>query len=203
MTTRLVTALAVACALVLSVTLVPVGTPEAGAAPAQFSVDPVHSAVLFKIKHLGVGYVWGRFNTFEGKFSLTEGDPASCAVEVTIDAASVDTGTDQRDDHLRSPDFFNAKEFPKIAFKSTKVARVEGGFDVTGTLTLHGKTKPVTVRMLKVGEADLSKDMPQLGYRAGFEGKFEIKRSDFGMTEMLPGIGDDVIVLMAFEGVRQ
>lgn len=200
---RLVTLVAITLVVGLAVSFATVGARDAGAAPATFKIDTSHSAVLFKANHLGVSYTWGRFNSFEGSFTLTDGDAKDCAVEVSVDASSVDTGNQGRDDHLRNADFFNVKEFPTISFKSTKVVRVDGGFDVTGDLTLHGVTKPVTARMLKVGEGDLTEVMPQLGYRAGFEGKFTVKLADHGFPQKGPKTDDSVMILMSFEGVRQ
>ncbi len=150
----------------------------AGPAPAEaveYRVDPVHSAVIFRTKHLGVSYAYGRFNRFEGVVHLDEAKPANSSVEVSIQAESVDTANPQRDNHLRSPDFLSAKEFPEILFKSTKVEKKGESFLVTGELTLRGKTKPITATVELVGKADT-----QQGQLAGFEAVFEIDPREYG-----------------------
>ena len=202
---RLVAAAVAVLSLALVLSLVSLDTREVTAAPTKYAIDAGHSTVLFSINHLGVSNTWGRFNGIEGSFSLNDENPTDCAVECTVDASSIDTNSADRDGHLKGPDFFNVKEFPTIKFKSTKVAKGAEAreFVVTGDLTLHGVTKSVTIHMTKIGEADLSKAMPHLGYRAGFEGMLTIKRSDFGMDNMVPHIGDEVRLILAVEGMRQ
>ena len=169
-------------------------------APAQtnFKIDPVHSAVVFKINHLGVSSAWGRFNDPQGVVVWDDNDPSKGKVEVTLQADKIDTGNQKRDQHLKSPDFFNAKQFPTLTFKSNAITKkTEGEYEVSGDLTVHGVTKPITVTVKKVGEADT-----QMGHRAGWETTFTIKRSDFGMNFMPGGIGDDVTLNVAIEGIR-
>jgi polyisoprenoid-binding protein YceI len=173
-------------------------TKSAGA--EMFEVDPVHSSVIFRIKHLGVSYFYGRFNDVSGKILFDAKNPVASSVEAQIKAESVDTNSADRDKHLRSPDFFNAKQFPAIAFKSRSVKKADAtSFEVTGDLTLHGVTKPLTVKMTHVGTGDI----PKFGHRAGFEGTFTVKRSEFGMTFMSDLLGDDVQVTIGLEGVRK
>ena len=171
-------------------------------APARadsFTIDPVHSSLIFRTSHLGVGFIYGRFNTFSGSFAFAR-DPAGCSLNVTIEAASVDTNNAARDKHLRSDAFFNVKEFPKITFKSTRVRLVGGKtYEVTGDLTLHGVTRPVTARLERIGSG---KDPRTRAVRTGFQTTFTIKRSDFGMKFMLGGIGDEVRVILAAEGLQ-
>jgi polyisoprenoid-binding protein YceI len=172
------------------------------AAPAadMYKVDGVHSMVLFRVKHFGVGYIHGRFNAVAGTFTWDEANPAGSSLEMEVKADSVDTGNPQRDQHLKGPDFFNAKEFSTIAFKSTQVRQLDAhNYEVTGDLTLHGTTRPVTVKLEHVGSG---KD-PFGGFRTGFETTFTIKRSEFGMKKLLEGVGDEVRVTAAFEGTRQ
>ena len=107
-------------------------------------IDAAHSSVTFKISHIGLSYVHGRFNDFAGGFTLDSGDPAKSSFKLNIKSQSMDTNNAGRDTHLRSPDFFNAKQFSSISFTSTAVKPVEGGYEVTGDLKLHGETKPVT-----------------------------------------------------------
>src|SRR5947199_2429672 len=118
-----------------------------GAVPARaddFTVDAMHSSVTFKISHLGLSWVHGRFDAFSGGFTLDADYSGKNSFAMTIKTESVDTNNQKRDDHLRSPDFFNAKQFPAITFKSTAVKPVQNGYQVTGDFTLHGVTKPVT-----------------------------------------------------------
>lgn len=98
---------------------------------APYKVDTAHSSILFKVIHFNVGYTVGMFKTFRG--SIVEGT----SVEITIDASSVDSNQKKRDGHLRSPDFFNVKQFPEISFKSTKWEAREGGAQITGQLSFH------------------------------------------------------------------
>ncbi|MEM8884485.1 MAG: YceI family protein [Planctomycetota bacterium] len=165
----------------------------------SYKIDAGHSAVVFKIMHFGAAYTWGRFNDMAGALSFAEGGEGS-AVEVTVKTASVDTNDKKRDDHLRSPDFFSAKEFPEIKFKSTKWTKSSSGWDVAGDLTLHGVTKPVTVKVVKTGG---EVDDPWGNVRIGFEGELRIKRSDFGMKKMIGPVGDDVWLGISIEAMRK
>lgn len=168
--------------------------------PVSFKLDTTHSWILFKVNHLGLGTAWGSFNKFDGSFALDAEKMGESSVSLTIDAASVDTNNKKRDDHLKGPDFFNAKEFPSMTFTSTKVTGDADAFEVTGTLELLGKKKEVTVAMSKVGEGD----DPWGNYRAGFEGSLTIDRTDFGMDYMKDGgLGKEVVVTLAFEGIRE
>ncbi|MBI5433649.1 MAG: YceI family protein [Planctomycetes bacterium] len=174
----------------------PVTLPVAG---ATYEIDGVHSSVLFRIKHLGVSYFYGRFNEVTGSFVYDEAKPETSSIQVEVATASVDTGHDGRDQHLQSPDFFNAAEHPKLTFKSKEVKKSKDGkLSVTGDLTLHGVTKPVTADVEFVGAGDRG----QMGNKAGFETTFTIKREDFGMTKMLgeTGLGNDVRVTVSLEG---
>lgn len=177
--------------------------PGAAAVKAGgFTIDPTHSAVVYKITHMGVSNHWGRFDDVGGTFSFDPKSPQSASFDVTIKSESIDSGDKKRDGHLRTPDFFNAKEYPTIEFKSTGVgAGADGVFELKGDLTLLGKTKPVTARLTHVGE----KEIPKMGHRSGVEATFTIKRSDFGMNYMVEngGLGDDVQIVVALEGVQK
>src|SRR3954462_8331101 len=147
---------------------------SAFASADTYKVDPMHSSIVFKSKHLDTSYVFGRFNEFGGTVNV-DTDPSKMSFDVSAKVDSIDTGNGKRDTHLKSPDFFSAKEFPTIAFKSTSVkAAGEGKYEVTGDLTLHGVTKPVTVTLNKTGESTM------MGNRVGFLSTFTVKRSDFG-----------------------
>ena len=170
-------------------------------ATEAYKVDPVHTTAIFRIKHLGVTYFYGRFNETTGSFTLNTEDPSEMIFDVQIKTESVDTNSAKRNNHLKSPDFFNAKQFPTISFKSKSVqSSGENLYTVAGDLTLHGVTKPITVQMEFVGEGDQG---PQSRYRAGFDVTFTIKRSDFGMNYMQGMLGDEVTLMVGLEGVRQ
>lgn len=167
-----------------------------------FKIDPVHSGVVYRIRHVGVSNFWGRFNKVDGMFSFDPANPSSAMFDITIDAASVDSNNKQRDEHLKSPDFFNTKQFPSITFKSKECRKSGEGFDLVGDMTLLGKTMPVTAKLTHIGEGDRGERM---GYRSGVEATFTFKRSDFGMNYGIKGdaLGDEVMVVVALEGQRQ
>ena len=164
-----------------------------------FKIDPVHSSVIFSIKHLGVTGFYGRFNDVSGTVVFDKADPSKSSVEVTVPVESVDTNNEKRDQHLKSPDFFNAKQFPMIIFKSKTVEASGDDYKVTGELTLHGVTKPLTLEIKKGTEA---KGM-EGEIRGGGETRLTIKRSDFGMNFMQGPLGDDVTVYLSMEGVKE
>jgi polyisoprenoid-binding protein YceI len=171
----------------------------ANATADEYAIDTAHSSVSFKISHLGLSYVHGRFNSFAGGFSLDSSDPAKNSFKLDIKSQSVDTNNPGRDNHLRSPDFFNAKQFSSVTFKSTSVKQVDGGYEVSGDLTMHGTTKPVTFTLKGGGTAEFPKGVK----RTGFEADFVIKRSDFGVGKPMPALGDDVFVSIGFEGTKK
>jgi polyisoprenoid-binding protein YceI len=167
---------------------------------ARYQVDPVHSTVIFKIKHLGVSYFYGRFNGPTASFSFDPDDPAASSFEIVLKAENVDTGAKGRDDHLKSPDFFNAKQFPRISFKSTRVRGSRDKLRVTGDLSMHGVTRPITLDMQYVGTGT----HPRSGKKiAGFDASFTLKRSDFEIDYMLQGLGDEVTLMVGLEGALQ
>lgn len=139
-----------------------------------WTVDPIHSNVEFSVKHVGIATVKGRFNQFEGTLEVgPDGAVGSGSVEVQ----SVDTGEQQRDDHLRSPDFFDVANFPKIEFRSTDI-QVDGDqITVQGEITIHGVTKAITLQ----GEFEGSETDHQGQQRVGLSLSAQIKRSDFEM----------------------
>jgi polyisoprenoid-binding protein YceI len=193
---------ALRAALTLSIlaAVLALGTAPVSAAPETYEVDLSHSFAMFRIKHLNVGYAYGRFNDFAGTFVVDEANPAASSVELTIQVKSVDTNNEKRDQHLRSPDFFSANQFPTMVFKSTAVSKSgEGAYEVKGNLTLHGVTKPVTLAMRKTGKGD----DPWGNHRIGFEGTTSIKRSDFGMNKMMEAVADQVWITVAVEGIRK
>jgi len=181
------------------------GIAPARAAAETYSIDPQHSNVGFSVTHL-FSKVPGRFTKVEGTMVFDPKDLSTGSVEVTIDAASIDTNVPDRDKHLKSPDFFDVAKFPTITFKSTKVipdgstkAKVEG------TLTMKGVSKPVTLEVDFLGAGP----DPFGGRRAGFEARTKINRQDFGVTwnKVLEGggtlLGNDVDILLNIEAMRK
>lgn len=169
------------------------------ASAKSYTIDPAHTAVVFRVNHLGFSNVFGRFNEFAGALDF-DGDWGAGKVNLTIQSASIDTAVGKRDDHLRSPDFFNAEEFPTIEFVSTGVSKSgEKTGTLTGNLTLLGVTKPVSldVTFNKVGPHP----NPQMAgvEVAGFSAKTTVKRSEFGMKTFLPGVSDDIEIWLEVE----
>ena len=173
--------------------------PVSASAADSFKIDSAHSAIIFKINHLGMSDFYGRFNDVSGSFVLDAADPAKSSAEVKIKAESVDTHEAKRDDHLKGPDFFNAKQFPMITFASTAGKTVsDKQYEVAGNLTMKGVTKPVTLTFVKGGEGN----DPWGKYRIGFNSTLTIKRSDFGMNFMADKLGDEVTLMIAAEALR-
>lgn len=146
--------------------------------PGTFGFDVAHSTVGFVVRHLMVSKVRGRFGTYEGTLTVAE-DPTESAVEVTIDAASFDSGDAGRDEHVRSADFFDVASFPEPTFRSRSVtSRGQNHYDVAGDLTIKGVTKPVVL------DTELEGVVPDPwgNQRAIFAATAEIDREDFGLT---------------------
>ena len=190
-------------AVLLGTSTLLIGTIAPGAKAKTYTIDNDHTAVVFRVNHLGFSNVFGRFNDLAGAVDF-DGDWSAGKVELTIQTASIDTAVAQRDDHLRSPDFFNAVEFPTIRFESTGVKKDgDQRGTLTGNLTLLGVTKPVTldVTFNKVGPHP----SPQMAgvEVAGFSAKTTVKRSEFGMKTFLPGVGDDIEIWLEVEGLHK
>ncbi len=164
-----------------------------------YAIDTSHSKANFRVKHFGVSWFYGQFHELSGTVTWDTKAPAASSIDLSIKADSLFTADKKRDDHLKAPDFFNTKEFPTITFKSKSVAQAGGKMKVTGDVTLHGVTKPITADFEFVGEG---KD-PWGGYRAGWEARITIKRSEFGMKFMEGGIGDDINVVISLEGIKK
>lgn len=155
-------------------------TGSAQAGTAEWKLDQAHTDVSFKVRHLTVSNTRGRFGVVEGTLHFDEKNPEKSQVDVAIDVNSVDTRDQKRDDHLRSPDFFDVAKYPKMTFKSTKVKKDgNGSWKVMGDLTLHGVTKPVTLEV--EGPTPQIKD-PWGNLRRGFTATTKIDRRDFGLT---------------------
>lgn len=165
----------------------------------NYAIDTMHSGVTFKISHLNLAWVFGRFDEFSGTFTL-DPDPAKCEFNLSIKTESVDTNNANRDKHLRSPDFFNAKQFPLITFKSTAVKQGKDGYEVTGDLSMHGETKSVTFPLVGGRTAEF----PPKVHRTGFTAELVLKCSDFGVGKQFgKALSDDVHVAISFEGVKK
>lgn len=173
----------------------------AASLPAQetvYQVDGVHSYVFARAIHFGAGRNYVRFNKISGSVSFNEADASKSSVNIEIAADSLDSGNEKRDQHLKGPDFFNVKQFPTATFKSTKVEKKDDNtFNVTGDLTLHGKTKSVTTLFRIVGRGKSPQDGSP---RLGGETMFTIKRTDFDMGFMVGPLSDEVEILVAIEG---
>jgi polyisoprenoid-binding protein YceI len=174
-------------------------------APGVFGIDASHSAAAFSVKHLVVAKTRGRFTDFAGTITIDE-DPLKSSVEVTIQAASITTGDDKRDGHLRSPDFLDVDKYPTLEYKSTSVRHLKGDkFEVVGDLTIAGVTKPVNLDLDYLGVVT----DPWGGTRTAFEARTKINREDWGLTynqALETGgvlIGRDISIELEVEAVRQ
>ena len=178
-----------------------VGTAPAAAAPAIYTVDPNHTSFYFRIDHVGYARVWGRFNAMSGTLDFDPDAPAAGSIALAIDPASVDTNHAERDDHLRSPDFFNAAEFPEMTFRSTGIEVTgETTAVVTGDVTLLGVTRPVALAVTYNRMAPYPFVDGQV--RVGFSASGRLVRSDFGMTYALDALGDEVELFLEVEAFR-
>jgi polyisoprenoid-binding protein YceI len=187
------TSLRFAFAAVVMTALSALSAPAASAAD-NYQIDPVHSVIIFRIGHMDVGVFYGRFNNPSGAFTFDEQNPSKSQFQAQVKAADFDSGNPKRDEHVRGPDFLNAKEFPNVTFKSKSVkAAGENKYEVSGDLTMHGQTKPVTIALDKIGSK---------GDLIGFEGRTEVKRSDFGIKG-IQGVADEVQLTIAFEGKKK
>lgn len=172
------------------------------AAEEKYTIDTegAHAFVQFRIQHLGYSWLYGRFNDFGGSFTYDEDDPSTSQVEVMIKTASIDSNHAERDKHLRGDDFLDVSNHPEATFKSSAYA--ETGAEtatLTGDLTLHGVTKPVTIAVSKIGHGP----DPWGGFRRGFEGTTTIKLADFGIKKDLGPASQDVELTLSVEGIRQ
>jgi len=147
-------------------------------AAGTWALDPTHTAIEFEAKHLMIAKVKGRFAEFEGALTIAD-DPTRSTVSVTIKAASIDTRTEQRDDHLRSPDFLEVDKYPAITFVSSGVEHDEGDdWLIHGDLTIHGVTRPVKLATEYEGQTT----DPWGGQRTAFSAETKIDREDWGLT---------------------
>lgn len=174
--------------------------PGAALAQQTYEIDPTHTYPNFTVDHLGFSLMHGRFNETTGTIVMDrEGDGSS--VSVTIQADSIDTGYDERDEHLRSGDFFDVENYPEITYESREVIfHDEDSATVLGELTLLGETRPVSlaVSAINCGENPMSG-----AATCGFNAYATINRSDFGMDYAVPAVGDQINIRIEAEGVVQ
>ncbi|MGB7766066.1 MAG: YceI family protein, partial [Candidatus Acidiferrales bacterium] len=173
---------------------------------STWNIDPVHSVAEFKVRHMMISNVKGRFAVRQGVLILDDADVTKSRVEVSLDAASVNTHEPQRDAHLKSPEFFEVEKFPTLSFKSTRVARTgEGELDVTGDLTIRGVTRSVVFKV--EGPSAPTKD-PWGNTRLGLAATAKINRKDFGLawnaTLETGGfvVGDEVAISLEAEFIK-
>jgi len=171
-----------------------------------WNIDPAHSGSEFKVKHMMISNVKGKFSGLSGVLKLDETNYARSTVEASIPVSTVNTGDEKRDGHLVSADFFDAEKFPAMTFKSTRIESVGGGdYEVTGDLTIHGVTKPVVLKLEDVSEP--SKD-PWGNHRIGLSGTTRINRKDFelGWNAALETggvlVGEEVTITLDVEFIK-
>lgn len=175
-------------------------SPAFAAKGDDFTFDKVHTQIGFTVSHLGYSFSQGRFTGFDGGFTFDAEKPEAAAVNVTIDTGSLVMHDAEWEKHLKGEDFFNTAAFPAMTFKSTKIEKTgDNTGRLTGDLTLLGVTKPVTLDVIfnKASVHPYSRK-----FVAGFSATGALKRSDFGMDYGLPGIGDDVNIIIEVEGIR-
>ena len=179
-------------------------TPQT--ATTTWNVDPAHSVAEFKVKHMMISNVKGQFTRVKGVLALDEADLTNSRVEASIEAASINTGEDQRDAHLKSADFFDVEKFPTLSFQSTRITRVAGGeLSVAGELTIHGVTRNVVFTV--EGPTAPGKD-PWGNTRIGLSATTKINRKDYGLTwnaALETGgilVGDEVTITLDVQFVK-
>jgi polyisoprenoid-binding protein YceI len=173
--------------------------------PGTWNVDPSHSSVAFEVKHLMISTVRGHFREFEGTIEAAEDDPSNSRCYGSVTVASIDTGDAQRDEHLRSPDFFDAENYPEITFESTRIQHVEDNvYRMAGNLTIRGQTLEVEFDASVEGAAE----DPWGNERVGISVRGEVDRTQFGLTwqqRLAAGgmmVGETVKVLIDASAVR-
>jgi polyisoprenoid-binding protein YceI len=181
---------------------------EAGAIPGYrvgtWKVDPVHSEIAFSARHLMISRIRGRFTQYDVTIMTSE-NPLASSVSATIELASVDTGNELRDNHLRSADYFDVENHPAMSYQSTGIRRTRDGWAIDGALTLHGITRHVSLAV----EANGFAPDPFGGQRAGFSATAQLSRRDFGIDLTVPldgggvAVGDKVSISLEIQAVLQ
>jgi polyisoprenoid-binding protein YceI len=178
-----------------------------GAPAKTFQIDPAHSSITFEVRYMMLSNVSGSFTDFGGTFDYEPGNPDAWRTEAEIQAASISTANADRDEHLRSPDFFHVEQHPTLDFRSTALKKTgDGEYELHGELTLLETTRPVVLDLEMVGEMP---DPRSGGTRVAWEATGTIDRKEFGMTwsRALDGgglvVGDDVDIELAIQGVAE
>lgn len=167
---------------------------------ATWDIDGSHAFALFKVMHLGIAPSYGQFMKIGGTVEFDPANPEAASINVEIDATSIFSANKKRDDHLKGPDFFDVKQFPKATFKSSKWKKTgDNTFDVTGDLTIKGKTNTITIPVTLTGAG---KD-PWGNDRAGFTSEFTIDRMAYGVNYMPDGLGKDVTLMLSLEAIKK
>lgn len=189
-------------ATLLQVLLLVFAAGPVGAAD-YYQLDPSHTSVIFGATHWRFSFTYGMFRTASGNYIIDKDNPANSRFQFKIDANSLFTNSDDRDKHLRSSDFLSVQQYPDITFESTKCTLLntpEEGvvYQLEGTLTMHGVSKTITVPLRMLGEGT----GPFGDHRSGFVCQIALKRSDFGMTNLLDKgqVGDAIGITISFEG---
>jgi len=168
----------------------------AAAAQAQtWTLDAAHTSVEFSLRHLAVSTVRGQLDKFEGTLSGDPKKPASLKADMTIQAASINTKVEKRDEHVRSPDFLDVAKFPTIVFKGEKTVTKGKTLEMVGDLTLHGVTRKISIPFTVSGPVV----DPWKNNRLGLEGRFVVKRQDYGITSFPGVVGDDLTIDVSAE----
>lgn len=180
--------------------------PALAAPSGSYKIDNSHSVVMFRIKHLGVTYFYGRFRSLTGGVDWNAEDPTKSKINIEVAADSVYTANAKRDKHIMSPDFLDAAQFPKLTFVSSSIAPakqdgkvVADTYTVKGQLTAHGVTKEVSFDFKVTG----SGDDPWGNVRIGAHAVLGIKRSEYGMTKMLDKLGDEIQLTISLSVMKK
>ncbi len=165
----------------------------------RIDTEGAHASINFKIKHLGYSWLTGRFNRFKGGFSYDPRNPGKTTIEITVQTASIDSAHAERDKHLRSRKFLDVRKYPEAKFISTSYKQTSKTTGIlSGKLTLHGVSKPVSMRIKQIGAG---KD-PWGGFRRGFETEFKIRLHDFGIKHSLGPASEELIMTIYLEGIK-
>lgn len=170
-----------------------------------YTIDPVHSSITFNVKHLTISTVSGSFKKFAGTVAFDEKNVDAAKAETSIDVASISTDNEQRDGHLKSPDFFDAAKFPQITFLSKGFVQLDGQYRITGDLTMKGVTKEVSIPVLINGPVK----NPMGGEAIGLSGQLTVNRQDYGVSfnKVLDNggmmVGNDVTININLEAHKQ
>jgi polyisoprenoid-binding protein YceI len=188
--------------LALVTGILALAAPLALAETSTWVNDPAHSEVDFTITHLAISNVHGRFGHVDAKIAYNDADVSKSTVTATIDLTGVDTGEEKRNNHLKSPDFFDVATYPTATFKSTSVAKSGDGLTINGDLTMHGVTKPVVLAAEGPRGPITGMDHKQ---HAGFSASTTIKRSDFGIGGKFPTtmVGEEVKLNIELDVAKQ